>query len=447
MMYSDENLVVFFRGYGINYDVFSPEVKSIISSFNDFTLMKDVLNFLIDEKSYEPSNIENCPSILYLNPTAVRDNYDYLMSVGISREKVGKCLHVLSTSTNELKKTYNYVLDNYGDEVFNKNLSILSVNTSRIKELEEHFAGRVSKNTLLSIALTSLRIPEIATILTQCEQEGINVTGSFFQKSIGEIARIVEVFQSYDLPINGSAFRKKSFEVRRIINVCKEKNYEVSGSVFLQNADEVGKIIDLCRDKNINITGSTFRKTAEEIEKIKHVCDKYGIEAVGTVFLRTADEIEEIAKLCEGTSLELKGNLFKRTPKEVKDVLDVCREFNVEPTLTLFQNTSTSLRESLSYITEKYGEGFVTPYTAVINVNHLKKVLPHLEERGTIYGVLTTPAILTLKYDEILEREKFISSIGQEDVVDGRFNSIYGLSRKNYELYKSKVKAASEGKK
>ena len=34
--------------------------------------------------------------------------------------------------------------------------------------------------------------------------------------------------------------------------------------------------------------------------------------------------------------------------------------------------------------------------------------------------------------DEIKEREAFISKIGEDNIVAGRFNSIYGLSRKNY---------------
>ena len=53
-------------------------------------------------------------------------------------------------------------------------------------------------------------------------------------------------------------------------------------------------------------------------------------------------------------------------------------------------------------------------------------------------------SILTEKYfDELLERESLIESIGEKDVVNGRFNPIYGLSKKKYDEKKEKnAKAA-----
>ena len=80
------------------------------------------------------------------------------------------------------------------------------------------------------------------------------------------------------------------------------------------------------------------------------------------------------------------------------------------------------------------------PLVVVTDKSHLERVLPHLDEKGTLTSVIASPAILTLKFDEILEREDLISSIGEEDVVNGRFNPIYGLSRKKYDEKKKTVK-------
>lgn len=62
----------------------------------------------------------------------------------------------------------------------------------------------------------------------------------------------------------------------------------------------------------------------------------------------------------------------------------------------------------------------------------LEKVFPHFEVNGSLDAVITTPVILALKYDALIEREQFIRKIGEDDVVKGKFNSIYGLSRKRY---------------
>ena len=56
--------------------------------------------------------------------------------------------------------------------------------------------------------------------------------------------------------------------------------------------------------------------------------------------------------------------------------------------------------------------------------------------------MLNSPGILALTMDEIIERRAYIESCGLENVCDGKFNSIYGLSRKKYI---EKVNAQNKG--
>ena len=419
--------------YGINYDNFSFEQKEVLEGQGVITNIKHILDFLINEVGVEAKKIEKCPSVLYLNTDCVRTNYENLINFGINKDKIEGCLHILSSEPYVIQNTFKYIRDNYGMETFNKNVSILGVPTRRIIEIEEKFGNRLSKQAILSAAITTLRMAELSTILMICEEKGVEVTGSFFQKGVGQIGEIINIFQSAGVEVCGSAFRKNAYEVKRIIDICKEKNVEITGSVFLKDSFEVDKIIDTCRKHNIPISGSVFRRDALEIEDIVAVCNELGIEVSGTVFLRKADEIRKIHDVCSKYGIELTATVFKKSALEIEEIVQVCERYGLEVTGTLFKKSASSLEKSMKYVKENYGGIYMVPLIVVTDFNHLQKVFPYLEKKGTLSAVVDSPAILTLKYDEMLEREKVISSIGQEDVINGRFNSIYGLSRKLYD--------------
>ena len=53
---------------------------------------------------------------------------------------------------------------------------------------------------------------------------------------------------------------------------------------------------------------------------------------------------------------------------------------------------------------------------------------------------------MTFKLDEIKERERVIIECGQEVIPNGKFNSIFGLSRKRYkEKYKDVIERVNNG--
>ena len=53
-------------------------------------------------------------------------------------------------------------------------------------------------------------------------------------------------------------------------------------------------------------------------------------------------------------------------------------------------------------------------------------------------------SILILTFDEIIERKSFIETLGGEMVVNGKFNSIFGMTKKRYQLRKEMI--ISKGK-
>lgn len=424
--------------YGINYSAFDSEQKDAIDKQGDVQIMTKALEFLVNVVGVSPKRIEKCPSVLYLNPACLKSNYEELVNKGINREKIIGCLHILSSEPGIISDTFDYISDNYGVETFNKNVSILGVSVQRIKEMER-FQGRMSKNAILSAAITTLRPAEVSTILGICEEYGIEASGSFFQKGVGEITEIVKICKDNNIEVTGSMFRKSSFELRKIIKVCQEKGVPVTGSVFLKDADEVGKIIDTCRKYNIPISGSVFRRDAAEIDDIVVVCQELGIDISGTVFLRTADEIRRIHSVCNKYGIPVTANVFKKSADEIEDIVKVCKKYDLDVSSTLFKKSASSLDKSMGYVQENYGRSYLIPLIVVTDANHLQKVFPYLDKKGVLPAVIVSPAILGLKFDEIVEREQLIAGIGEEDVVNGRFNPIYGLSKKKYDEKKKSV--------
>ena len=444
MIPEDISVSRFLKTYGIDYFALDDEAKESIEKDGDLPKMTKALEYLVNIIGVSPRKIEKCPSVLYLNPGCIKGNYETLVEKGINREKILGCLHILSSEPGVISETFDYIADNYGVETFNKNVSILGIPVSRIKEMER-FSSKISKNAILSAAITTLRPAEVGNIISICEEYGVEVSGSFFQKGVGEISEIVRICKEYNLEVNGSMFRKSSFELRKIIAICNEKNVPVTGSVFLKGSEEVGKIIDTCRRHNIPISGSVFRKDADQIDEIVKVCEELGIEISGTVFLRDAEEIRRIHSVCSKYGISISGTVFKKSADEIEEIVNVCNRYGLDVSSTLFKKSASSLEKSMSYIQENFGRSYLTPLIVITDVNHLQKVFPYLDSKGVLPAVVNSPAILGLKFEEMIEREKMISQLGEEDVVNGRFNPIYGLSRKKYSEKKEMVSLKGVG--
>ena len=259
-------------------DKYGLESKKIIKNNEnviekaDYTSICYVLDYLKDTLKITSNNIEKCPSILYLNVGAIKENWRFLNEQKIHMNDVETCLHILSTEPKQLKETYKYVSDEnrYGKKYIEQITSILRVPVERIQEIEER-CPELTKNNVLSAAIS----------------------------------------------------RRTIQEIEEIIKVCKENEIEVTGTVFKRTAKEVEEIIKVCKVNVIEVTGTVFLRSAKEIEEIIKVCKENGIEATGTVFLRQAPEIKEIIKVCKENGIEATGTVFKRTAKEIKEIIKV----------------------------------------------------------------------------------------------------------------------------
>ena len=333
----------------------------------DYNSICYVLDFLRDTLKVIPNNIEKCPSILYLKIEAIKENWKFLNEKKINTRDVETCLHILSTESEQLKKTYEYVSDEnrYGKKYIEQTTSILRVPVERIQEIEER-CPELTKENILSAAIS----------------------------------------------------RKDVDEIKKIEQVCKDNEIEVTGSVFYRIAAEIKEIVEVCKENGIEATGNVFRRTAAEIKEIVEVCKENGIEATGSVFLKTATEIKGIVEVCKENRIEITGSIFVKNSKQLK--------------------------ENIEYIKQNYGEEYLTPLIVSKNLKHLQKTLPYLQSIGVLEIIKTSASILMLTVEEIKERQAFIESIDESIVKGDKFNSIFGLSRKNYQ---KKVKEYEEKKK
>ena len=177
-----------------------------------------------------------------------------------------------------------------------------------------------------------------------------------------------------------------------------------------------------------------FLKTADEIEKIVKVCQENNIPITGSVFLKTADEIERIVKICQENNIPITGSVFFKTANEIEQIIKICKEINIPITGSIFTKNAEEIQASIDYVKSTYGQGYLVSLVVNKNVKHLQKVLPYLDSLGLLSYVIKSASILTLTLDEIMERKEYIESQGESLITKtGRFNSIFGLSRKNYE--------------
>ena len=385
----------------------------------DYNSICYVLDFLRDTLKVTPNNIEKCPSILYLKIEAIKENYNFLKEKEINMKDVETCLHILSTEPSQLKRTYEYVSDEnrYGKKYIEQTTSILRVPVERIQEIEER-CPELTKENILSAAIS--------------------------RKDVDEIKKIEQVCKDNEIEVTGSVFKRTAAEIKEIVEVCKENRIEATGSVFNRTAAEIKEIVEVCKENRIEATGSVFNRTAAEIKEIVEVCKENKIEITGSVFIRTAAEIKEIVEVCKENGIEATGSVFLKTATEIKGIVEVCKENRIEITGSIFVKNSKQLKENIEYIKQNYGEEYLTPLIVSKNLKHLQKTLPYLQSIGVLEIIKTSASILMLTVEEIKERQAFIESIDESIVKGDKFNSIFGLSRKNYQ---KKVKEYEEKKK
>lgn len=412
--------------------------SDIILDCDKYQRIDRTLNYLINELGISPRNIERCPSIVYYTVDNIKENYDFLVKENVNINNAITTLHILNTNPMELKETYYYVRDNYGIEYINKIATILKVRVSKIKAVEKILTD---KSMIIAAAYSRNSIEEICMIVEVCRRHNIKITSSVFLISAKELEKVIKVCMKNNIPIKGCIFHRTAKDIKRIIKICEDNNIEITGNVFNKSAKEMKKIVDTCKKYGVPITSSVFLKNAKEVERIIIVCRENNISIIGAIFKRTAKEIDTIVKLCEKYSTPIINSMFFKTAEEVEKIIIVCNENNISIVGGIFLKNANELEKTINYVRSNYGGEYLKPLIVNKSVEYLMVVLPYLDSLHVLPIVVNSASILTLSLEEIMERKQYIESNNEELVLsNGRFNSIFGLSKVNYKKLVSKKK-------
>ena len=158
--------------YGICSDKIVNKNNNILT-YGEYQDIDRTLNYLVNVLKISSNNIEKCPSILYRRVDNIKENVNFIKTCNIHFSNIESCLHVLSSEPFELKKTYEYVKNNYGLDIISKLTSILSVPKNIIVDIENLNIPFKDKNGNLSIAVTvewgSTNLEEIQKIIQSPE--------------------------------------------------------------------------------------------------------------------------------------------------------------------------------------------------------------------------------------------------------------------------------------
>ena len=245
-------LSILLEKYSINPKKIIDKNENILT-YGEYIDINNTLDYLVNELKINIIYIEKCPSIMYLNVSSIKSNVKFLKKNKIRFSSVENCLHVLSTTPEQLEETYEYVERKYGVNAIEKTTSILSVPKDKIIDIENLNIPNINKNDILSIAVGVNDIKDIIKIIQSKEfkdyPELFTSTVLAYAK-LEDIIKIInsEEFKDYPELFTSTVLAHAKLEnIIKIINSKEFKDYpELFTSQVLAHAklEDIIKIIN-----------------------------------------------------------------------------------------------------------------------------------------------------------------------------------------------------------
>ena len=297
--------------YGVSKENIVNKNNNILSK-GEYEDIDKTLDYLINELKVSRANIEKCPSILYRNVNAIKNNIDFLKQKDVSFSSIESCLHVLSSEPNDLKDTYDYVEENYGKESINKNTSVLICPKDLVITVEEL---ELNKDWTLSIAsyvkLGFTTLDEIKNIINSeefKEHKELFTSETLAHAKIEDIQKIIrsEEFKEHpELFTSETLARAKIEDIQKIIRSEEFKEHpELFTSQTLAHAkiEDIQKMINSKKFKEHSELFTSTTLASARIEDIKKIIHSKEFEEHPELFTSETlahAKIEDIQKLLE----------------------------------------------------------------------------------------------------------------------------------------------------
>ena len=308
------------------YDISSNSIvnkNNNILSKGEYEGIDKTLDYLINELKVSKKNIEKCPSILYRNVAAIKDNINFLNQKNVSFSTIESCLHVLSTEPNSLKDTYDYVEENYGVESINKNTSVLSCDKNLVIAVEKLGLDKTWNLAIASsIGFGSTTLEEVENIVNSIEFRTYPELFTPETLTHGNIKEIQEMINSKEFKEHPELFtsttlaRSNIKEVQEIIN---SKEFKEHPELFTSETLAHGKIEDIqemINSKEYEEHPELFTSTTlarAKIEEIQEMINSKEYEEHPELFTSTTlacSNIKEIQEMINSDEFKKYPELF-----------------------------------------------------------------------------------------------------------------------------------------
>ena len=269
-------LSILLEKYGINPKKIIDKNENILT-YGEYIDIDNTLDYLVNELNINIIYIEKCPSIMYLNVSSIKSNVKILKKNKIRFSSVENCLHVLSTTPEQLEETYEYVERKYGVNAIEKTTSILSVPKDKIIDIENLNIPNINKDDILSIAIGVNDIKEIIKIINS---EEFKKHPELFTSTVLAYAKLEDIIKI----INSEEFKKhpelftstvlahaKLEDIIKIINSEEFKKYpELFTSTVLAHA-KLENIIKIINSKEFKDYPELFTSTVLAHTKLENI--------------------------------------------------------------------------------------------------------------------------------------------------------------------------------
>ena len=269
-------LSILLEKYGINPKKIVDKNENILT-YGEYIDINNTLDYLVNELKINIIYIEKCPSIMYLNVNSIKSNVKFLKKNKIRFSSVENCLHVLSTTSEQLEETYEYVERKYGVNAIEKITSILSVPKDKIIDIENLNIPNINKDDILSIAVGVNDIKEIIKIIQSKEFKDypeLFTSTVLAHAKLEDIIKIInsEEFRKYpELFTSEVLARAKLEDIIKIINSKEFRKYpELFTSEVLARA-KLEDIIKIINSKEFKDYPELFTSTVLAHAKLEDI--------------------------------------------------------------------------------------------------------------------------------------------------------------------------------
>ena len=218
-------LSVLLEKYGINPKKIIDKNENILT-YGEYIDIDNTLDYLVNELNINIIYIEKCPSIMYLNVSSIKSNVKFLKKNKIRFSSVENCLHVLSTTPEQLEETYEYVERKYGVNAIEKTTSILSVPKDKIIDIENLNIPNMNKNDILSIAIGVNDIKEIIKIIQSKEFKDYPELFTSTVLAHAKLEDIIKIINSEEFKKHPELFTSEVLAHAKLENIIKIINSE-----------------------------------------------------------------------------------------------------------------------------------------------------------------------------------------------------------------------------